>query len=179
MKIKLDPEHAKALTFQQYPPPEQIEGVLHVPLTRHRSLEGWFMEYLRLTGGNVEALPMDFQVRQISLSRAVAGRINAFHLHPKQIQDELWTVADGAMLVWLVDVRVGSPTLGVKRSYILSADQPALLHVPAGVAHGYKAGPEGALLIYTMNSQFDPADPNEGRLGWDYFGKELWEEDRG
>jgi dTDP-4-dehydrorhamnose 3,5-epimerase len=30
-----------------------------------------------------------------------------------------------------------------------------------------------------MNGQFDPADPNEGRLPWDHFGAELWEPDRG
>ncbi|KPK85335.1 MAG: dTDP-4-dehydrorhamnose 3,5-epimerase [Phycisphaerae bacterium SM23_33] len=179
MKIRLDPEHAKALTFQDYSPPGEIDGVFHVPLTKHRALTGWFMEYLRLTAGKAQALPADFEVRQVSLARAVAGRINAFHLHPKQVQDELWTAADGTMLVWLVDVRAGSPTLGVKRSYVLSAEQPSLLHVPAGVAHGYKAGPEGALLLYTMNSQFNPDDPNEGRLPWDYFGKELWEADRG
>jgi dTDP-4-dehydrorhamnose 3,5-epimerase len=30
-----------------------------------------------------------------------------------------------------------------------------------------------------MNSQFDVQDPNEGRLAWDFFGAELWEDDRG
>ena len=54
-----------------------------------------------------------------------------------------------------------------------------MLHIPTGVAHGYKAGPDGALLAYAMNSQFNIDDPNEGRLPWDHFGAELWEEDRG
>jgi dTDP-4-dehydrorhamnose 3,5-epimerase len=179
MKIKLDPKHAKALTFQDYPPQGGIEGVFQVPLTKHRDLAGWFMEYFRLAGGKVESLPVEFQVRQVSISRAAPGRTNAFHLHPKVVQDELWTVVAGTMLVWLVDVRAGSPTRGVKRRCVLSAEQPTLLHVPAGVAHGYQAGPAGALLLYAMNSQFDPDDPNEGRLPWDHFGAELWEADRG
>jgi dTDP-4-dehydrorhamnose 3,5-epimerase len=54
-----------------------------------------------------------------------------------------------------------------------------MLHIPSGVAHGYQAGTEGALLVYAMNSQFSLQDSNEGRLPWDYFGSELWEEDRG
>lgn len=179
MKVKLDPECAKSLTFQDYSPRPDIDGVFHVPLTKHRAIEGWFMEHLRMSGGKVEALPVDFEVRQVSVSRAEPGRINAFHLHVKEVQDELWTVVAGTMLVWLADVRAGSPTAGVKRSYVLSAEQPVLLHIPAGVAHGYKAGGEGALLVYAMNGQFDPAEPNEGRLPWDYFGAELWEADRG
>ena len=178
-KVPIDPQHAEAVSFQDYSPPPQIEGVFQVPLAKHRALTGWFMEHLRLGQGRAEQLPVDFEVRQLSFSRAEPRRINAFHLHPKRVQDELWTVVAGEMLVWLVDVRADSPTRGVRRRVVLTGEQPALLHVPAGVAHGYQAGPDGAMLVYATNSQFDPADPNEGRLPWDHFGPELWEPDRG
>jgi dTDP-4-dehydrorhamnose 3,5-epimerase len=95
------------------------------------------------------------------------------------VQDELWCVVAGTMMVHLVDLREGSPTLNARARWVLSGEEPALLHIPAGVAHGYKAGPDGAMLLYAANSQFDPDDPNEGRLPPDYFGKELWEADRG
>jgi len=179
MKTPPAPEHASSLSFQSYGPQPEIDGVFVHPLTKHRALEGWFMEHLRLRGGSVEGLPAPFEVRQVSLSRAAPHRVNAFHLHPKKVQDELWCVVAGELRVWLVDVRDGSPTLSARRSFLLSGEAPVLLHVPAGVAHGYKAGPEGALLVYAMNAQFDPDDPNEGRLPWDHFGKELWEADRG
>ena len=179
MKIPLDPAHAKSLTFQDYSPAPAIDGVFTAGLTKHRAIEGSFMEYLRLSGGKVEGLDAAFEVRQVSLARAVGGRINAFHVHPRKVQNELWTVIDGAMRVWLVDVRADSPTRGAKRPVLLSAEQPALLHIPAGVAHGYRAAAGGALLLYAMDSQFDPADPNEVRLPWDHFGAQLWEEDRG
>ncbi|MHC4715522.1 MAG: dTDP-4-dehydrorhamnose 3,5-epimerase family protein [Planctomycetota bacterium] len=179
MKIRIDPEHTKAMTFQDYSAGPDIDGVFVAPLTKHRAVEGSFMEYVRLTGGNVEGLEAPFEARQVSLARAVGGRINAFHVHPKRGQNELWTVVDGTMRVWLVDIRAGSPTAGARRRVVLSGEQPVLLHIPAGVAHGYKAGPEGALLIYAVDAQFDPADPDEGRLPWDHFGAELWEDDRG
>jgi dTDP-4-dehydrorhamnose 3,5-epimerase len=54
-----------------------------------------------------------------------------------------------------------------------------MLLIPSGVAHGYMTGPQGALLVYAMNSQFNLCEPNEGRLPWDYFGRDLWDEDRG
>jgi dTDP-4-dehydrorhamnose 3,5-epimerase len=179
MNTPLDPQHAEALTFQQYGAQPEIEGVFFQTLKKHWALEGGFMEFLRLTAGEIEGLPMAFEPRQMSVSTAAAGRVNAFHLHPKTTQDELWCVIDGAMLVWLVDLRADSPTCGVKRAQVLTGEQPGLLHIPTGVAHGYKAGDAGATLLYVMNSQFDAADPNEGRLPWDHFGPELWEDDRG
>ena len=179
MKTPVDPTHAEALTFQQYGHLPEIDGVFCQPLTKHRALEGSFMECLRLTDGRAESLPVAFEVRQVSLSRAAGGRINAFHLHPKVIQDELWCATEGEMLVWLVDVRAKSPTKGVRQRVVLSGERPALLHIPSGVAHGYKAGPDGAVLLYMANNQFNSEDPNEGRFAWDHFGRELWEEDRG
>jgi dTDP-4-dehydrorhamnose 3,5-epimerase len=179
MKIPLTPTEAGALSFQEYGPGPEIDGAFYVPLKKHRVLEGWFLEVVRLAGGAVEGLPKKFEVKQVSLSKAVPGRINAFHVHPKRTQDELWCVVQGVMKVWLVDTRADSPTKGKRRRYVLSAEEPGLLHIPSGVAHGYKAGPEGALLVYAMNSQFDRSDPNEGRLPWDHFGAELWDDDRG
>jgi dTDP-4-dehydrorhamnose 3,5-epimerase len=169
----------EALTFQEYAPQPAIDGVQTIRLRKHRALEGWFMEHLRMDGGKVEGLEPPFEARQISLSYAVPDRINAFHIHPKRAQDELWCVISGALLVWLADLRPGSVTEGHKRSFLLSGEDPVLVLIPSGVAHGYKAGPDGALLLYAMNDQFNLQDPNEGRLPWDCFGEELWSDNRG
>ncbi len=179
MKIKLNPDCLGDLTFQDYKPQQEMAGVFNLPLTKHHDLEGSFTEYIRLNQGLVDGLPVPFEARQISVAHAVPGRINAFHVHPKEVQDEFWCVLDGTMLIHLVDLREGSSTLGHRQVHVLTGEKPTLLYIPCGVAHGYKAGPDGAILLYTMNSQFNPADPNEGRLSWDYFGKELWEENHG
>ena len=179
MKTRLSESCEQQLTFQRYDPQPEIEGVFYKPLNKHRDLEGFFMEHLRLTGGRIEGLDVAFDVRQVSVAGAGPGRINAFHEHPREIQDEIWSVVAGAMQVWLVDTRAESPTLDARRKVVLSAQAPGMLYIPSGVAHGYKAGPDGALLLYVMNNQFNLAEPNEGRLPWDFFGKELWEEDRG
>ncbi len=177
--MKVEEQVQAALSFQNYITPPPIEGVLYQPLKKHRALEGAFMEYLRLGAGQVEGLAATFEAQQISVSWAVPGRINAFHIHPKRPQDEVWCVLEGSLLVWLVDLREGSPTKGHRRSFLLSGEAPALLYIPTGVAHGYRAGHQGALLLYAMNDQFNPADPNEGRLPWDFFGADLWADDRG
>ncbi len=171
--MKVEEQVQAALSFQNYITPPPIEGVLYQPLKKHRALEGAFMEYLRLGAGQVEGLAATFEAQQISVSWAVPGRINAFHIHPKRPQDEVWCVLEGSLLVWLVDLREGSPTKGHRRSFLLSGEAPALLYIPTGVAHGYRAGHQGALLLYAMNDQFNPADPNEGRLPWDFFGADI------
>ena len=179
LKIKLAPEYAEALGFEAYPAQPQIEGVWFHALKKNRSENGAFMEYLRLNEQGVQGLPGPLVPRQISVSWAAPGRINAFHIHVKDEQNEIWCVLSGQLVIWLVDCRAGSPTLGVKRKLVFSGEQPMLVHIPSGVAHGYQAGEHGATLLYTMDAQFNIEDPNEGRLPWNFFGEDLWAEDRG
>ncbi len=169
----------RALTFQDYPAAQTLEGVWTNALKKRRSDNGFFMEVARFTEGNVDTLPVPFELRQLSVSRAEPGRVNAFHIHPNEPQNELWTVLEGQLKVWLIDLRAGSATEGHRRALILTGEEPVQLHIPAGVAHGYQAGPAGALLLYGMDQQFNLEKPNEGRLPWDFFGAELWAEDRG
>jgi dTDP-4-dehydrorhamnose 3,5-epimerase len=177
--IKILPELEAIQTFEAYPSAPEIDGVWVLPLRKNRSENGWFMEYMRVTGGNVDNIPSPLEVRQISVSYADPERINAFHIHTKLEQNEIWTVIAGQLVVWLVDCRAGSRTAGVKRKLVLSGEQPMQVYIPAGVAHGYQAGRDGATLLYCMNQQFNLSDPNEGRLPWNQFGADLWEANRG
>lgn len=177
--IRLENQIAQDLTFESYPTAPQIEGVWVHALRKIRSENGAFMEYLRLDDAGVQQLPGQLQPRQISVSWAAPRRVNAFHIHVKEEQNELWTVISGQLVIWLVDCRANSATFGVKRKLVLSGEQPMVVHIPSGVAHGYQASEQGATLIYTMDAQFNLANPNEGRLPWNYFGADLWDEDRG
>ncbi|WP_261665038.1 dTDP-4-dehydrorhamnose 3,5-epimerase family protein [Deinococcus sp. Marseille-Q6407] len=178
--MKLTDAVTRDVTFQTYGAAEPLEGVQLHPLRKHRSENGAFMEWLRLNEGQLsQPAVAGFVPAQLSVSWAAPGRVNAFHLHPREPQNELWTAVQGQLLVWLVDVRAGSATSGQRQRVLLSAEEPAALFIPSGVAHGYQAGPDGALLLYGVDASFDPAAPNEGRLPWDYFGPELWQEDRG
>ncbi len=179
LQVPLADDILPALTFQDYLPRPGIEGVTLTVLGAHRAVNGSFMELFRMTGGVLDGSFPAFTVRQASLSVAAPHRINAFHLHPKVPQSELWCVIQGLMLVWLVDCRASSVSRGVRQPVLLSGEEPAVLRIPAGVAHGYKAGWGGATLLYLTDRQFDPSDPNEGRLPWNHFGAELWEDDRG
>lgn len=178
-KIKLDKQFADQLSFESYPAAPHIDGVWFHALKKNRSENGAFMEYVRLDDQGVQGLPGQLLPRQISVSWASPKRINAFHVHVKEEQNEIWCVLQGQLMIWLVDCREGSPTLGMKRKLIFSGEQPMMVYIPSGVAHGYQAGDNGAMLLYTMDGQFNINDPNEGRLPWNFFGEDLWAEDMG
>jgi len=66
-----------------------------------------------------------------------AGFVRAWHGH--KLESKYLFVVSGALLVASVcidDWTNPSPDLPVSR-FVLSADKPALLHVPAGLAHGH------------------------------------------
>ncbi|WP_084473682.1 dTDP-4-dehydrorhamnose 3,5-epimerase family protein [Deinococcus ficus] len=178
-RVQLASEYSQSLTFESYPAQSHIEGVWVHALKKNRSGNGAFMEYLRLNEAGVQHLPGSLVPRQISVSWADPRRINAFHIHVKEEQNEIWCVLAGRLTIWLVDCRSDSKTQGAKRKFILSGEQPMLLHIPSGVAHGYCAAYEGATLLYSMDAQFNIQDPNEGRLPWDLFGADLWQDDNG
>jgi dTDP-4-dehydrorhamnose 3,5-epimerase len=92
--------------------------------------------------------------------------IKAFHWH--QRQDDLWYVAAGMARVVLFDRRPGSPTGGRTQVVYAGEDNPVLILIPAGIAHGYQVlGDRPVLLFYTVTQCYDPADPDEERIPYD------------
>ncbi len=52
------------------------------------------------------------------------------------------------------------------------------MRIPNGVAHGCRnLGRDPASIIYFTDRHFasDPAECDEGRLPWDFLGKEVWD----
>ncbi|MBU4421478.1 dTDP-4-dehydrorhamnose 3,5-epimerase family protein [Patescibacteria group bacterium] len=115
------------------------------------------MEVLRNDDGLLE------KFGQTTFTVAYPGTIKAFHWHKKQ--DDLWFFARGRALVVLYDLREDSATKGETQTIEASADEPQLILIPKGVAHGYKAlGNEPVHLFYHTTESYNPADPDEERM---------------
>ncbi len=100
------------------------------------------------------------------------GVIKSWHLH--QHHTDQFVVTRGKLQVICVDVRPDSPTFREVNSFILGTHQPALLLIPPGVLHGWKAlsAPE----VIVVNLQSHPYDPeDEFRFPWDCILQDLWE----
>ena len=120
---------------------------------------GYFLEVARLG----EGLVADFPIRSTQVSTALnyPGIIKAFHFHKHQT--DFWVPAAGLLQVVLVDLRVSSPSYGLKNTLYVGALRPWQVLIPPGVAHGYKViGEQPSVLVYVTNRIYNPSD--EGRI---------------
>jgi dTDP-4-dehydrorhamnose 3,5-epimerase len=137
-----------------------IEGVTIKSLVRHPDDRGYFEELIRVTD------PFFSEgFGQLSQSKMYPGVVKAWHVHKTQI--DWWYVAFGRLRVALHDLREGSPTQGVTQELQLGDDlPPAVLKIPAGVAHGCRViGQTPAHLFYVTSCTYDLAE--EGRLPYE------------
>lgn len=137
-----------------------IDGVVVHPLARHADDRGYFEELIRVTD--------DFfheGFGQLSHSKMYPGVVKAWHIHKTQI--DWWYVAFGRLRVALHDLREESPTRGVTQEIALGDDlPPAVLKIPAGVAHGCRViGETPAHLFYVTSCTYNPDE--EGRISFD------------
>ena len=178
--MEFSPDAKRAFHVQTYGGASAIDGVRVTDLTRHADDGGSMTELARLTDGRAAGLG-DFTVRQVNYSEMAPGTIKAFHLHVRQT--DVWFVPPSdRMLVVLLDVRKGSRTEGARQRVVLGNGASRLLVIPAGVAHGVRnlADRTGRIVYFTdLHFSPEPETCDEGRLPWDFAGKDVWEVTRG
>ena len=135
-----------------------IAGVRVQPFPLWPDDRGYFLEVARLGQGLVAGFPV---ASQVSAALNYPGIIKAFHYH--RHQTDYWVPAVGLLQVALVDMRVASPTFGVKNTIYVGMLRPWQILIPPGIAHGYKViGEQPSMLVYITDRIYDPAD--EGRI---------------
>ena len=136
-----------------------IAGVEVRELRRLGDERGSFAETYRR-----EWLPADAgEMVQSNLSRSHAGVLRGMHYHRRQA--DYWVVLEGRAFVALFDLRSGSPTRGERLELEMDGGSPAGLYIPSGVAHGFAARTEVALLYLVDTYYRDGAD--EHGIAWD------------
>jgi dTDP-4-dehydrorhamnose 3,5-epimerase len=137
-----------------------IEGVQTKKLVRHPNGRGYFQEIIRETD------PFFDGFGQWSLSSNDKDTFTEeFHCH--NIQTDYFFVSTGIIKVVLYDMRSDSLTYMQTDTYILGdVDNPFVLKIPPGVAHGLKVIEGPAHLNYITSHAYNPLD--EGRVLIDY-----------
>jgi glucose-1-phosphate thymidylyltransferase len=167
-------EFQRLVSVQDYSKKDSIDGVRLEELKQFTDDGGSFQELARVKDGLVENFG-NFELKQCNYSLMVPGAIKAFHLHLNQ--EDIWLVPPGdRLLVGLYDLREKSKTYKKFQRIVLGAGKALLLYIPRGVAHGAaNVSKKDAQIIYLMNQQFDPKNPDEERLPWDLLGKNFWQ----
>jgi dTDP-4-dehydrorhamnose 3,5-epimerase len=136
-----------------------IEGAVLKKLTTHVDERGFFMELIRHNDPFFEE-----GFAQLSHSKMYQGIVKAWHIHKTQI--DWWYVPIGRLKVALSDRRPDSPSFGNTITLFLGEDvEPAVLKIPAGVAHGCKAIGGTAHLFYVTSGVYNVEE--EGRIPHD------------
>ena len=92
---------------------------------------------------------------QWNVVRSEEGVLRGVHVHP--VHDDILTVASGRAVVGLRDLRRESATLGRTALVDLSGDEPGLIRIPHGVAHGFLFL-EPSIHVYAVSHTWDPDD---------------------
>ena len=138
------------------PPAPRIRGVLVRPLRVIPDERGRVMEILR------RADPLFERFGQAYLTTVYPGVVKAWHMHRHQADNI--AVLRGMLRIGLYDGREDSPTRGLVDTFYAGEHQPLLVHVPAGVFHGFKGiGTEEALVVNLPTAPYDYARPDEIR----------------
>jgi len=174
--VKLNSKAQSVYRLQEYGARARIEGVEVVKLQRFGDDGGSLIELFRLEGGRVAGIA-GFEPAQVTYSVVQPGVVKAFHVHREQT--DLWFVRpEDRVLLVLLDVRAGSATENERMRMLLGDGRPMLVRIPPGVAHGCRnLGAQPASIVYFTDRQFsaDPATCDEGRLPWDFAGRDVWE----
>jgi dTDP-4-dehydrorhamnose 3,5-epimerase len=139
---------------------DMIDGVHVKKLVRHPDDRGFFTEVYKSND------PFFEPTKQTSYTETYPGVIKAFHYHKKQA--DIWFVVKGMAQVVLFDLREDSKTKGKTQVLYAGEDNPILIFIPKGVAHGYRVlGSSKMGLLYHTTEAYDPKNPDEERIPFD------------
>lgn len=103
--------------------------------------------------------------------------IRAFHGHLKEAKYAF--VVSGSALV--VVVEMDNPQQPNKNNkpyrFVLSSRKSAILYIPPRHANGLRALEEGTKIIFFSTASLEETKKDEYRFPYDYWGKEIWEEE--
>jgi len=143
----------------------EIPGVRLVRYRRHGDARGWLAETWSRRAFAAAGIDADFVQDNHSYS-AEPGTVRGLHFQrPPAAQAKLVRVLAGAVLDVAADIRPGSPTFGRHVAVRLSADEPAMLFVPEGFAHGFCTLAPDTEVAYRVTAPYAPE--LEGGVAWD------------
>jgi dTDP-4-dehydrorhamnose 3,5-epimerase/CDP-3, 6-dideoxy-D-glycero-D-glycero-4-hexulose-5-epimerase len=145
---------------------ELLSGAWLLELHHFKDQRGSFVKTFTRSFFEENSIPSDFSEEFYSIS----GRdvIRGMHFQaPPFDHEKLVYCAAGSVLDVLLDLRFG-PEYGRIASVELVAENPSLLFIPKGVAHGFRSMTNKSLMIYKTSTEHRPE--YDSGIRWDSFG---------
>jgi dTDP-4-dehydrorhamnose 3,5-epimerase len=136
--------------------PLDIPGAFELTPVQHRDDRGVFFEHFRFEPLEA-ALGHPFTVRQGNTSVSRRGTVRGIHyaLVPPG-QAKYVTCLRGAVLDYVIDVRVGSPAFGRWESVLLDDADRRAVYLAEGLGHCFVALTDEAIVSYLVSEVYNP-----------------------
>jgi dTDP-4-dehydrorhamnose 3,5-epimerase len=136
--------------------PTGIAGCHEVQPRVLEDVRGRFVKVFHRDSFRQMGFETEFAEEYYSLSRK--GVIRGLHFQvPPADHHKLVYCTRGEVFDVVLDLRVGSPTYGKTASFNLSFSQGNFLYIPKGLAHGFCATSDNAILVYKVSTVYSPS----------------------
>jgi dTDP-4-dehydrorhamnose 3,5-epimerase len=145
---------------------ELLPGCWLYRLNRFQDARGTFVKVFARSLFERDGVSIDMAEEFYSVSNKDVLRGMHFQSPPHD-HGKVVYCAVGAVLDVLLDLR-GGPGYGRTASVLLSEEEPGLIVIPKGVAHGFVSRRDGSLMVYKTSTEHSPQ--HDRGLRWDSFG---------
>ncbi len=145
---------------------EILPGAWHLRLKRFVDARGSFVKTYARSVFAAQGVAIELLEEFYSISHRDVIRGLHFQLPPHN-HAKLVYCPVGAVLDVLVDLRRG-PGQGQVRSVELRGDEPSVLLIPSGIAHGFRALRDDSLMVYKTTTEHAPS--HDAGIRWDSIG---------
>lgn len=134
-----------------------VPDTFEITPTQHGDDRGVFLESYRFDR-LAEAVGHPLSLEQANISVSKRGTVRGIHfadIPPSQAK--YVTAMSGAVMDFVVDIRVGSPTFGQWDAVLLDDVTRKSVYIAEGVGHCFVALSEGAVVHYLVSATFNPS----------------------
>jgi dTDP-4-dehydrorhamnose 3,5-epimerase len=134
-----------------------VPGAFEFIPVQHGDSRGLFLEWFKIDPLR-SAAGHDLRLAQANMSVSRAGSLRGIHFSDVPPgQAKYVTCPAGAVLDFIVDVRVGSPTFGKVDTVRLDTVDRRAVYLSEGLGHGFLALEDGSTLTYLCSTGYNPA----------------------
>jgi len=151
------------MTIRETPLP----GLVEIQPFVARDPRGTFVKTFHEADYRRLGLPAHYAEEYYSLSHR--GVLRGMHFQvPPHDHAKVVTCVAGKVLDVVVDLRAGSPTFGRIHSIELDDERATMLVIPSGMAHGFLALSESAIMYYQVTTAY--SREHDAGIRWDSLG---------
>ncbi len=133
-----------------------VPGAFEFTPVQHGDDRGLFLEWFKIDK-LVEVVGHPLTLAQANLSVSRAGTLRGVHFADVPPgQAKYVTCPRGAVVDYLVDIRVGSPTFGAVDMVRLDSEHRRAVYLPEGVGHAFLALEDNSTLTYLCSTGYAP-----------------------